>query len=114
MKKLKIIQLESFYTHFLNQLYESNEQLKDLPFQTQINQLLNTGFSAGQNFVPFLNPQQWEAHYIVLNNAWAQVRWANENGKTDVKSLSEILLHQINEIEPDVLFISDVQVLTLI
>jgi len=108
MKKLKIIQLESFYTHFLNQLYESNEQLKDLPFQTQINQLLNTGFSAGQNFVPFLNPQQWEAHYIVLNNAWAQVRWANENGKTDVKSLSEILLHQINEIEPDVLFISDV------
>ena len=108
MKKLKIIQLESFYTHFLNQLYESNEQLKDLPFQTQINQLLNTGFSAGQNFVPFLNPQQWEAHYIVLNNAWAQVRWANENGKTDVKSLSEILLHQINDIEPDVLFISDV------
>ena len=108
MNKLKIIQLESFYTHFLNQLYENDERLKDLPFQTQINHLLNTGFSAGQNFVPFLNPQQWETHYIVLNNVWAQVRWANENGKTNVKSLSEILLHQINDIEPDVLFISDV------
>ncbi|MFM2010435.1 MAG: hypothetical protein RLZZ479_826, partial [Bacteroidota bacterium] len=35
----------------------------------------------GQNFVPFLNPHQWESHYIVLNNTWAQVRWANENGK---------------------------------
>lgn len=108
MLKLKIIQLESFYTHFLNQLYESDERLKDLPFQTQIDYLLNTGFSAGQNFVPFLNPHQWESHYIVLNNTWAQVRWANENGKVDVKSLSEILLHQINDIQPDVLFISDV------
>ena len=108
MNKLKIIQLESFYTHFLNQIYENDERLKDLPFQTQIKYLLNTGFSAGQNFVPFLNPHQWETHYIVLNNVWAQVRWANENGKTSVKSLSEILLHQINDIEPDVLFISDV------
>ena len=108
MTKLKIIQLESFYTHFLNQLYESDKQLKDLPFHTQINYLLNTGFSAGQNFVPFLNPQRWETHYIVLNNTWAQVRWANENGKLSVKSLSEILLLQINEIQPDVLFISDV------
>lgn len=108
MHKLKIIQLESFYTNYLNQIYEQNEPLKDLPFKTQIDYLLNTGFSAGQNFVPFLNPQQWETHYIVLNNAWAQVRWANENGKVDVKSLSEILLHQINEIQPDVLFISDI------
>lgn len=108
MPKLKIIQLESFYTHFLNQLYENDDRLKDLPFQTQIEYLLNTGFSAGQNFVPFLNPHQWESHYIVLNNTWAQVRWANENGKVDVKSLSEILLHQINDIQPDVLFISDV------
>jgi hypothetical protein len=108
MHKLKIIQLESFYTHFLNQLYEKFENLKDQNFQYQIDYLLSTGFSAGQNFVPFLNPQHWETHYIVLNNAWAQVQWANENGKTNVKSLSEILLHQINEIEPDVLFISDV------
>jgi hypothetical protein len=108
MTKLKIIQLESFYTHFLNQIYENDNQLHNLPFHTQINYLLNTGFSAGQNFVPFLNPQQWEAHYIVLNNTWAQVKWATDNGMLDVKSLSEILLHQINHIEPDVLFISDV------
>lgn len=108
MNKLKVIQLESFYTNFLNQLYENDESLKEKSFQAQINFLLNTGFSAGQNFVPFLNPQTWEAHYIVLNNVWAQVRWANENDKTNVQSLSEILLHQINDIEPDVLFISDV------
>ena len=108
MQKLKIIQLESFYTNFLNHLYESDNRLKELSFQTQINYLLNTGFSAGQNFVPFLNPQKWETHYIVLNNTWAQVRWANENGKVEVKTLSEILLHQINTIQPDVLFISDV------
>ena len=108
MHKLKIIQLESFYTNFLNQLYENNTNLKDLPFSIQINYLLNTGFSAGQNFVPFLNPHYWESHYIVLNNTWAQVKWANENGKVDVKSFSEILLHQINDIEPDVLFISDI------
>ena len=108
MHKLKIIQLESFYAHFLNQLYENNHTLKDLPFQTQINFLLNTGFSAGQNFVPFLNPSKWDAHYIVLNNTWAQVRWANENGKVDVKSMSEILLHQINTIQPYILFINDV------
>ena len=108
MSKLKIIQLESFYTHFLNKIYENDKNLKDLPFRAQINYLLNTGFSAGQNFVPFLNPQQWEAHYIILNNVWSQVRWANENGKTNVNSLPEILLHQINQIQPDVLFISDV------
>ena len=108
MTKLKIIQLESFYTHYLNQIYENNAQLKNLSFHDQINYLLNTGFSAGQNFVPFLNPQKWETHYIVLNNTWAQVKWAQSNGKLDVNSLSEILLHQINHIEPDVLFISDV------
>lgn len=108
MKKLKIIQLESFYTHFINQVYQNNDYLKDLSFTTQINYLLNTGFSAGQNFVPFLNPQHWETHYIILNNIWTQVRWANENGKTNVSSMTEILLHQINAIDPDVLFISDV------
>lgn len=108
MAKTKIIQLESFYTNYLNQIYESNPQLKDATFNKQINYLLNTGFSAGQNFVPFLNPERWESHYIVLNNVWSQISWANENGKFDVKSLSDILLNQINTIQPDVLFISDI------
>ncbi len=108
MKKLKIIQIESFYTAFLQSVYEKHPYLESLPFTDQIDYLLSTGFSAGQNFVPFLNPQQWESHYIIQNNLWSQVKWANEKGKTDVQSLSEILLHQINSIGPDVLFISDV------
>lgn len=108
MKKLKIIQLESFYANFLNRIYESDSNLQNFSFDTQIKYLLNTGFSGGQNFVPFLNPAQWESHYIILNNVWAQVKWANENGKTGIGSMSEILLEQINQIEPDVLFISDI------
>jgi len=105
---LKIIQLESFYASFLNQLYTNDDRLKELSFTNQTDYLLQTGFSAGQNFVPFLNPQTWETHYIVLNNVWAQVKWANENGVVNVRSLSEILLNQINKIQPDVLFISDI------
>jgi SAM-dependent methyltransferase len=108
MYKKTIVQIESFYPQLLQEAYGAFPGLRGLPFERQIAHLLATGFSGGHNVVPFLNPSQWDGHYIVLNCPWSQQRWAEEHGLPVGIGGRDLLLAQLRHLQPDVLYLSDI------
>ena len=108
VKKIKILQLESFYPQFIGGVYQKISGLRDTKFQNQINYLLESGFSGGHNTVPYLNPQYWESHYIITNCLWSQQQWAKENGLPVDTPNREILVAQLRSIRPDIVYLSDI------
>ncbi|MCC7546040.1 MAG: hypothetical protein IT506_11185, partial [Aquabacterium sp.] len=103
-----IVQLESFYPQVLQSLYQRLPQLAEQSFDTQLAQMLATGFSGGHNVAPYMNPAQWRSQYIVLNGVAAQQRWAIEHGLSAHAPAREIVLAQLRHYQPDVLYLSDI------
>lgn len=109
MRRPKIVQIESFYSQFLDIFYKKNTALKNAPFRSQINVLLDSEFSGGHNVVPYLNAQEWETHYIVSNCVSSQSKWAEENHiDLATATLRSILEAQLIEIQPDIVYLSDI------
>ena len=108
MKKIKILQLESFYPQFIGTAYQKIPGLENTRFKEQINHLLDSGFSGGHNTTPYFNPQRWESHYIIINCHWSQKKWAKENGLPIDTPNREILTAQLRSIKPDILYLSDI------
>lgn len=108
MTSRTIVQLESFYPQVLQSLYQRLPQLAEQSFDTQLAQMLATGFSGGHNVAPYMNPAQWRSQYIVLNGVAAQQRWAIEHGLSAHAPAREIVLAQLRHYQPDVLYLSDI------
>jgi SAM-dependent methyltransferase len=108
MSKLKIVQLESFYPLFMQEIYAGFGGLKNLSFDAQIGYLLGTGFSGGHNVVPYLDPSRWDSAYIVVNCPWSQAQWAIEQRLDASLSARDILLAQLKNMRPDILYLSDI------
>jgi SAM-dependent methyltransferase len=107
--KLRIVQVESFYTHCLDDIYRNHAGLAGQRFADQVDALLDSGFSGGHNTVPSMNPQRWDTHYLIPNCRAAQSQWALEHGSDPQRSsLAHILEAQLRAIDPDVLYLSDI------
>ena len=108
-QKLRIVQVESFYSRFLDDFYRAQAGLAERSFAEQIDALLDSGFSGGHNTVPSLNPQHWDTHYLIPNCSASQLQWAREHLRNQVPaSLAQILEAQLRAIDPDVLYLSDI------
>ena len=112
MNKTSIIQIESIYSRFKESVYKKYFELfKNLDYLSICTFFGTTEWSGGQNVVQFLNPSVWSSNYILANFEIAQVKWAIENGlKIDFGAVNydEILSAQINKIQPQVIYLSDI------
>ena len=109
MSKIKIVQIESFYNNFLKKLYGANPVLESMTYDYQLQALLNSGWSSGQNVVPHLNPSKFESYYIIPSHVNLQMRWAKEKGiNSEGMSKDQILLYQLEFLKPDIIYLSDI------
>ncbi len=114
LKKIKprIIQIESIYSGFAQSLYSQLPALAGQSFNRQIEYILSSGWSAGQNVVPHLDPSRWARGYIIPKLLPTQKAWAIENGffENDPKqiNLRDILASQIKKFRPNAIYISDI------
>jgi Glycosyl transferases group 1 len=108
MAKRKIVQIESFYGKFLESFLAENPFVSKLPYKKQLQILFDSGWSSGQNVVPYLNPAIWDTHYLIPTCDWLQRSWALENGLSPDTPLEIILFHQLQKISPDVIYLSDI------
>jgi hypothetical protein len=104
----KIVQIENFYQKFLEAQLQQNPFLAKIPYRNKIQFLFDSGWSSGQNVVPYLNPSHWETHYLIPTCEWLQRSWAQENGLSSDIPLELILLYQLQKIAPDVIYLSDI------
>ena len=109
MAKVKIVQIENFYPAFIEQYYTRFPALSSLSYASQLQVLLDSGWSSGQNVVPYLNPAKYDAHYIIPSFSSLQKIWAAENGLNQSEiTADQILLNQLEKIKPDIIYLSDV------
>jgi hypothetical protein len=104
----RVVQIEAIYEQFARVLYTRWPGLENLSFQSQIQAVLDSGWSGGQNVVPYLNPSNWERFYLLPKMVAPQIAWAKERGVPPVGwNLRDILFLQLQDIDPDVIYLSD-------
>jgi ubiquinone/menaquinone biosynthesis C-methylase UbiE len=111
-KKLKFLQIHTFYTHYLNQFYQNNPQLKHASFHTQIDALIADGFSGIHIFPPYMKKLNYDTQLIVANNIYSQLQWLAENNcpsinPKDQHFIFKTVKDQIEKFQPDILYLSE-------
>ena len=100
------LKITSFYKDFLNDYYQSNPQITGKSYDEQYKHLMDEGYGYADYF-----PRYFEKNYsikaceIVHNAVPLQKAWAIEHGSK--LSGDELLLEQISQLQPEVLFIQD-------
>jgi len=102
---VKILQIVHNWEYY-NSLFNLRFNISSLSWD-QIKQLyVYDGFNMGHILTPELNALGHETELIIPNNSETQQRWARLNGYFNLSD-SEILIKQINEFKPDILYITD-------
>lgn len=110
-KKLSFLQIHTFYSQYLSKYYEANPHLSSIPFKEQMDVLVRDGFSAVHMIAPYMDTlEDYEAQLIIANNPYSQQKWLIENNvvlPNNKNWISDILRRQIDQLKPDVLYLSD-------
>lgn len=104
---MKFLEFMNFYPAYLQDFYLRRRNLLQAPFDEQIKNLIADGFSGAHVFAPAMRAHGYEPHFAVNNCAPAQLAWARECGMRTVSNAADVVIHQINTIQPDVLYIAD-------
>lgn len=97
----KIALIDTYYPQFLNSLILGEGSYRD-----ELLKLLGYKFGTADFFSVNLRKLNWEAIDIVANHVPLQERWALEHDLRGVHG-QDIALRQIDEFEPDVVFMQD-------
>jgi spore maturation protein CgeB len=106
MKK-RIVQLESVYKSFFESFLEKTPSWFSYSYKQALETLFDSGWSSGQNVVPYMPASKWETFYIVPTLESLQKKWARQQIGSDDVSLAEILFLQLDAIKPDIVYLSD-------
>jgi ubiquinone/menaquinone biosynthesis C-methylase UbiE len=104
-----ILFLNTYYKKFLESVYKANLELAGKPYQEQKQFLQAQCFGDSDFYSNGMHEAGWEADNLIVNCPQLQMQWAREHGYTAFKKeqLNEILLRQVQELAPDVVYIQD-------
>jgi len=111
-KKLKFLQVHTFYKDYLEQFYHNFPKLKIWTFSSQIQALISDGFSGIHIIAPYMEKLNYNSSFIIANNQTSQQQWLNENNLPNINQgnsnwINDVLKKQIELIKPDVLYLTD-------
>jgi len=101
----RIVKVTSFYKDFLLQYYSKNIHIKDKSYKEQFYHLMDQGYGYSDYFPKHLRTFGAEAWEIIYNAEPLQLAWAKENNTN--KTGYSLLLEQISQYKPDVVFVQD-------
>ncbi len=107
---MRFLQIVTFYQNYLSLLYSKFKYLHQATYQDQIDVLISDAFAAVHILSPYMQQVGYESYLVIANCHHAQIRWLIENNKQCSNPnnwIEEITLKQIEEFEPDILYISD-------
>ena len=110
MSKIKVLKASYLYPVYLEKFYLSNIGLKNKPYNDQYNLIMEDMFAWSDVWKRTLEETgEFEVLEIMVTNEIIQKKWAEEFGfrYDEKKWLLEILNYQIDDFQPDVLFVHD-------
>ncbi len=107
---MKLLQIHTFYSNYLDDFYTRYPHLQHVPFAEQMAALVQDGFAAVHMLAPHLRRLGYNSQLVIANNLPSQLAWARENGLSNISQqhwLLEITRRQVEKIKPDILYLSD-------
>ena len=111
MKKIKIFHATLLYPSFIEKVYSKHPHLSSASYKTQLNTILYEGTGWLSTWSYYLNKvDDFELETCITNAKSAQLVWAQENKVkvNDTNWKEKVLVSQIQEYSPDILFAHDV------
>ncbi len=108
---MRVLIVDTCYPAFLDAHYGRHEGLASRPYDEQWRALMATHFGTADAYSHFLRALGHEAHEVVVNCAPLQQAWADEHG-LGVVSHEQILLAQVDDYRPDVVYLQNLHVLS--
>jgi len=106
----KLLTITYLYPEFLKSYYQNNSSIKDKTYNEQYTHLINnTSEPVGAYTNEFLN-LKLDSHSIITNAPYLQSRWALENN-IKTKSDKELIYQQIKKLEPEVIWLDNIDLL---
>ena len=127
-----VLIVDTYYIDALHQLQADHKFEGQNTYNNELRRVSGYGFGTGGAYVRALNAQQWDASIIVPNSLGLQDLWASEHNKQHpigigweymqvlarppifrdvlkwIPHAHKILLQQVKDIRPDVLFVQDI------
>lgn len=116
---MRILIVDTCYPAFLEHHYGAQPGLERRSYAEQWRALMDTFFGTADSYSHHLRELGHAAHEIVVNCEPLQLAWAREHGlgrrrlfaRREPPSLDEIVTAQVEEFQPDVLYVQDLSVL---
>src|SRR5437764_9514463 len=108
---MRILIVDTCYQAFLAAHYGGRPGLADETYDVQWHALMGTFFGTADAYSHNLAKLGHEAHEVVVDCEPLQAAWAREHG-LESASPEEILLRQLADFEPDVVYLQNLHVLS--
>lgn len=108
-RKPRFLQLNTFYPAYLRDFYAAHPGLAEAPYQTQLDALLDDGFSGPHMMTRGMAERGWDTFHIIANAVEMQKRWLKETGLSfsEPLNIAFVAAMQIEMFRPDVVYILD-------
>ncbi len=107
----KILFLNTYYSGFLKDHYQRYPELSEEPYWQQKRSLLEQCFGDSDFYSAGMRAAGWDADDLIINAEPLQLIWAAEQ-KLPCQDLGSILLAQLEQFAPDVVYIQDLSIAT--
>lgn len=105
---MRVLIVDTYYPAFLESHYSRSPGLAAAPYEHQWRALMDTFFATGDAYSHNLRALGHEAHEVVVNAAPLQSAWAREHGLDPAAGEDAILLAQVADFAPDVVYFQHV------
>lgn len=107
---MRFLQISTYYPAYLRDFYSARPQLLTADYETQIDALLDDGFSESHIFSRSLRDYGFETLHVAINNPPAQNAWRRSHGLPFVADHEHVqtTLRQIETFAPDAVYTTDV------
>lgn len=107
---MRILIVDTCYEAFLASHYRATPDLAARPYVAQWQSVMGTFFGTADAYSHFLRELGHEAHEVVVNCEPLQLAWAREHA-LDGASPDDVLLAQVDDFRPDVIYLQNLHVL---
>ncbi len=106
---MRLLKISRFYPAYLHSLYQRQPELAKLPYQQQLNAILQDGFWWADFYTNALQGMGYDTREVIGNAQTLQQRWAAENDSayTEAAWQGQIITAQVRAFQPDILLVTN-------
>jgi spore maturation protein CgeB len=108
---MRVLIVDTCYSAFLEAHYRAHPGLAERPYEVQWRALMDTSFGTSDAYSFELGRLGHDAHEVIVDCEPLQAAWAREHELAD-STAETILLRQVHEFAPDVIYLQNLHVLS--